>query len=110
MRSFWKSSKAFICRHMKKNIGDLVVMEELERPRKVPVQQTHNKLRQNKCLQEEMGKLFVKKNNAMVKAGIISSITEDTVGRVLQKTDVKWTHFQRKGIMTEKDLKLFKFV
>ena len=46
----------------------------------------------------------------MVKAGIISSITEDTVGRVLQKTDVKWTHFQRKGIMTEKDLKLFKFV
>ena len=25
MRSYWKYSKATICRHMKKNIGDLVV-------------------------------------------------------------------------------------
>ena len=85
MRSFWKSSKAFIGRNMKKNIGDLVVMEELERPRKVPVQQTHNTLRQTKCLQEEMGKVFVKKNNAMVKAGIISSITEDTVAEFCER-------------------------
>ena len=28
MRSYWKYSKAPICRHMKKNIGDLVLMKE----------------------------------------------------------------------------------
>ena len=28
MRSYWKYSKATICRHMKKNIGDLVVTKE----------------------------------------------------------------------------------
>ena len=28
MRSYWKYSKATICRHMKKNIGDLVDMKE----------------------------------------------------------------------------------
>ena len=28
MRSYWKYSKATICRHMKKNIRDLLVMKE----------------------------------------------------------------------------------
>ena len=42
----------------------------------------------------------------MVKAGIPSSISEDTVHKLLQKTDLKWTHFQRKGIMSKNDLKL----
>ena len=28
MRSYWKYSKANVCRHMKKNIGDLVVTKE----------------------------------------------------------------------------------
>ena len=41
----------------------------------------------------------------MVKAGISTSINEETVCRVLQKTDLKWTHFQRKGILTKNDLK-----
>ena len=27
-RSYWNYSKATICRHMKKNIGDLLVMKE----------------------------------------------------------------------------------
>ena len=42
----------------------------------------------------------------MVKAGIPPSITEKTVGRVLQKIDMKWTHFQTKGILTKNDLKV----
>ena len=46
----------------------------------------------------------------MVKAVIPQSISEETVRRVLQKTDLKWTHFQRKGILTKNDLKQrFKF-
>ena len=42
----------------------------------------------------------------MVKAGVPPSPTEKIVGRVLQKIDLKWTHFQRKGILSKNDLKL----
>ena len=51
------------------------------------------------------GKLFCKKR-VMVKAHISPSISEETVLRVLQKTDLKWIYFQRKGILTKNDLKL----
>ena len=54
---------------------------------------------------EEMGNFFVKKK-VMVKAGILPSISEETFRKVVQKTDLKWTHFQRKGILTKNDLKL----
>ena len=106
MRSYWKYSKATICKYMKKKIGDLVVIEELRR------RQIFSKknLRQTKCLQEEMGKFFVKKSDALVKGGISQSFIEETVGTVLQKTDLKWNHFQRKEILTKIDLKLYKFL
>ena len=42
----------------------------------------------------------------MVKPRIPPSISEERVCRFLQKTDLKWTHFQRKGILTKDDLKL----
>ena len=42
----------------------------------------------------------------MIKAGIPPSISDKRVGRVLQKTDLKWTHFQRKETLTKNDLKL----
>ena len=41
----------------------------------------------------------------MVNAGIPPFISEKTVRKVLQKTDVKWTHFQRKENMSKNDLK-----
>ena len=54
------------------------------------------------------GKRFYKKR---VKAGIPLSISKKTVGRGLQKSNLKWTHFQKKGILTKNDLKLrLKFV
>ena len=41
----------------------------------------------------------------MVKPGIPPpSISE--VRKVVQKTDLKWTHFQRKGILIKNELKL----
>ena len=46
------------------------------------------------------------KKTVMVKAGIPLTISGETVGRVLQNTDLKWTHFQRKGNLTKNDLKL----
>ena len=55
--------------------------------------------------EEEMGNFFVKKG-VMVKTGIPPSINDDTVRKVVQKTDLKWTHFLRKAILTKNDLKL----
>ena len=49
---------------------------------------------------------FLVKNGVMIKAGIPPSISEETVCKVVQKTDLKWTHFQSKGILTKNDLKL----
>ena len=51
------------------------------------------------------GKLFCKKR-VMGKAGIPPSISEETVCKVVKNTDLKWTHFQKKGILTKNDLKL----
>ena len=51
------------------------------------------------------GKLFCKKR-VMRKACIPPSISEETVRKVVQKSDLKWTHFQRKEILTKNDLKL----
>ena len=43
MRSYWRCSKATICRHMKKNIGDLVVTKKIiGRPPKLSVRQKRN--------------------------------------------------------------------
>ena len=51
------------------------------------------------------GNLFLKKR-VMGKACIPPSISEETVRKVVQKSNLKWTHFQRKEILTKNDLKL----
>ena len=42
----------------------------------------------------------------MVKAVIPPSSSKETVRKVVQKTDLKWTHFQRKGIRIKSELEL----
>ena len=59
----------------------------------------------NQALARRVVKRFCKKR-VMVKAGIPPSISEETVRKVAQNTDLKWTHFQRKGILTKNYLKL----
>ena len=59
----------------------------------------------NQALARRDGKLFCKRR-VMGKAGIPPSISEETVSKVVQKTDLKWTHFQRKEIRSKNDLKL----
>ena len=59
----------------------------------------------DQALARRDGEFFVKKRE-MGKAGISPSISEETVLKVVQKTDLKWTHFQGKGILTKNDLKL----
>ena len=100
VRSYLKYSKATICRHMKKNIGDLVVTKEQQR------KTTKEKyLTTNQCLQEEMRNFFVKKI-VMVITSILPFISEETVHRHLQKTELLRTHVQRKRVMSKNDLKL----
>ena len=65
----------------------------------------HQDAGKTQALARTDGKLFYKKI-VMGKAGIPPSISEETVRKVVQKTDLKWTNFQRKGILTENDLKL----
>ena len=52
-----------------------------------------------------MGNFFVKKAviQAKVNAGVPPSISEEIIPRLLRKTDLKWTHFKRKGIMPKND-------
>ena len=57
------------------------------------------------AFREEMGNVFVKRG-VMVKSGIPPSISEETVRKVFKKTDLKWTHFQRKGILIKSELEL----
>ena len=52
-----------------------------------------------------MGNVFVK-GGVIVKAGIPPSISEETVRKVVKKTDLKWTHFQRKGVPIKSELEL----
>ena len=54
---------------------------------------------------KEMGNVFVK-GGVIVKAGIPPSISEETVRKVVKKTDLKWTHFQRKGVPIKSELEL----
>ena len=107
MKSYGKYSKAIICRHMVKNIGDLVPDKRKQnqgRPTKLSDRQKRNILRQAKVLQEEVGNFSVKR--VMVRAGIPPSISTATVRRVMKKAGLKWSHAQKKGVLTKSDLKL----
>ena len=105
--SYKKYSKATICRHMKKEIGDLVADQRKYnkgRPQKLSDRQKRNILRQTKILQSELGNFCVKR--VMVRADIPPSVNPQTVRRVMKKSGLRWSHVQKKGILTKNDLKL----
>ena len=106
MKSYRKCSKATICRHMVKKIDDLVLdkwKQNPRRPAKLSDRQKRNILRQAKVLQEEVGNFSVKR--VMMSADIRPSISTATV-RVMRKAPLKWTHTQKKRVLTKSDLKL----
>ena len=106
MKSYRKRSKATICRHMVKKIDDLVLdkwKQNPRRPTKLSDRQKRNILRQAKVLQEEVGNFSVKR--VMMSADIRPSISTATV-RVMRKAPLKWTHTQKKRVLTKSDLKL----
>ena len=105
-RSYWKYSKATIWRHIEKQYwrlgGRFTKKKKLGRSPKLSVQHKKNILWQTKLLQEDIGNFCVKR--VMVTAGIPSSISMETVCRVLWKAGLKWTHVQRKGFKTKPEL------
>ena len=107
MKSYGQYSKATICRHMVQNIGDLVPDKQKQnqgRPTKLSDRQKRNILHQAKVLQEEMRNYSMKR--AVVSASISPSISTATVRRVMKKAGLKWSHAQKKGVLTKSDLKL----
>ena len=107
MNFYGKNSNSTICRHMVKNIGDLVLDERKQnqgKPIKFLDRQKRNNLRQAKVHQEEVENFSVKK--IMVKAGIPPSISTATVCSVLRKAVLKWCLAQKKGALTKSDLNL----
>ena len=107
MKSYGKYSKATICRHMKKTIGDLVLDKRKfnkGRPQRLTVREKRNIIRHTKILQQNVGNFCVKR--IKVHAGISPLVSDETVRRVLKKEGIKWCHAQKKGILTRKDLKL----
>ena len=93
MRSYWKCLKATNSRHKKKNIGDSVVTKEKSvKTTKTVCFRNEKCLTTSQALAGRDGKIFCKKR-VLVKVGIPPSISDETVHRLLQKTDLKWTHF-----------------
>ena len=91
MRPYWRGSKTTNCRHKKNNIG--VVTKEYSGKTTKTVCSTNEKyLTINQALARKDGKIFCKKK-LLVKAGITPSISEETVHRLMEKTDLKWSRF-----------------
>ena len=106
MKSYGKFSKATICRHMVKKIDDIVPDKRKNnqgRPSKLSERQKRNILRQTTVLQKELGNFSIKR--VMMRAGVPPTISAKTVGRVMKKPGMKWCHAQKKGVLTESDLK-----
>ena len=93
MNFYGKNSNSTICRHMVKNIGDLVLDERKQnqgKPIKFLDRQKRNNLRQAKVHQEEVGNFTVKR--VIARAGITPSISTATVRKVMRKAGFKWSH------------------
>ena len=96
-----------ICRHIVEKIGDLVPDKRKQnkgRPTKLSDRQKRNIIHQAKLLQEEVENFSVKR--VIVRAGIPPSISSETVRRVMRKAGLKWSHAQKKGVLTKSDLGL----
>ena len=84
MRSYWKYSKATICGHMKKNIGDNIIGHEeySGKTTKIVCSTKEKYLTIKQVLARRDGKLFCKKR-VMVRADIPPSINKEIVRKVL---------------------------
>jgi len=111
MKKYSKYSKATICRHMKKSIGDTVIDKRVSnkgRPAKLTSRDKRNILRQVEILRRDYGYFTVRR--LKVFAGVSAEVSDETIRRVLRAAGFKYTHSRKKGVLSRKDLQLrYKF-
>ena len=105
--AYRKISKATVCRHMNKAIGDIVIDKRKNnkgRPPKLSERDRRNILRQAEILRNDYG--YFTSKRLKVFAGISADISVEAVRRVLRAANFKYSHSRKKGVLSRNDLKL----
>ncbi len=105
VKGYSKYSKATICRHMKRPIADTVIDKRKDnkgRPQKLTARDKRNILRQVEILRRDYGYFTTKR--LKVFAGVSTSVSDETVRRVLRAAGFKYSHSRKKGVLSRQDL------
>lgn len=105
--AYRKFSKATVCRHMNRAIGDIVIDKRKNnkgRPPKLSVRDHRNILRQAEILRNDYG--YFTSKRLKVFAGIAPDVSVEAIRRVLRAAKFKYCHSRKKGVLTRNDLKL----
>ena len=100
-------SKASIYRHAKKPIGSSVVDKRKQNPGRPPKLSERDKrsiLRQVEVLRDSVGHFTSR--HVRVSAGVECRVSDETVRRVLRSSGLRYRHARKKGLLTQKDLKV----
>ena len=104
---FKQYSKASIYRHAKKPIESRAIDKRKNNPGRPPKLSARDKrsiLRQVEVLRDSV-RHFISRH-VRISSGIESSVSDETVSRVMRKDGLRYRHARKKGLLTRKDLKL----
>ena len=99
--------RASIYRHAKKPIGSSVVDKRKQNPGRPPKLSERDKrsiLRQVEVLRDSIGHFTSR--HVRVSAGVECRVSGETVRRVLRSSGLRYRHARKKGLLTQKDLKV----
>lgn len=100
-----KFSKATICRHMKKEIGEKVFDKRkvnTGRPKKLTTRDERNLLRQINVLRSQRVNFTIKR--LRLAAGTPLDVSDETVRRMLHRHKFSYRHSAKKGVLSKNDL------
>ena len=107
LNKFKKCSKASTYRHTKKTIGSTAIDKRKSNPGRPPKLNARDKraiLRQVEVLRSSVGHFTSK--HVRIQAGIGPNVADECVRLVLRKSELKYRHARKKGLLTRKDLKV----
>ena len=107
LKKYAKYSKATICRHMKRPIGDDVIDKRKNnkgRPPKLTARDKCIILRQVEILRRDYG--YFTTERLKVFAGVSPEISDETVRRVMRAAGYRYSHSRKKGVLARKDLNI----
>ena len=111
LKKYAKYSKATICRHTKRPIGDDVIDKWKNNKGRPPKRTARDKriiLRQVEILRRDYGYFTTKR--LKVFAGVSPEISDETVRRVMRAAGYRYLHSRKKGVLSRKDLNIrYKF-